>query len=101
MGPARVSGNYRSGADFERRAKAELVARGALVVRAAGSKGSIDLVALWHSGVPGPWLIQCKRDGKLSARAREELIVLARMYAATAFLCRSGARGQPPEFERL
>jgi Holliday junction resolvase len=52
---------YRRGYDLERRARERLVELGAaLVVRAAGSKGPVDLIAMWGGRV---WLVQAKRDG--------------------------------------
>ncbi len=50
--------NYQRGVIIERRAQAELEALGYLVIRAAGSKGPADLVAI---GETGTRLIQCKR----------------------------------------
>ena len=49
--------NYERGVIIERRAQAELEAQGYLVIRAAGSKGPADLVAIGA----GVRLIQCKR----------------------------------------
>lgn len=50
--------NYERGVIIERRAQAELEALGYLVIRAAGSKGPADLMAIGPDGVR---LIQCKR----------------------------------------
>ena len=53
-----VNTNYRRGVEAERRARDELETQGYLVIRAAGSKGPIDLVAI---GVDHLRLIQVKR----------------------------------------
>jgi Holliday junction resolvase len=52
--------HYRRGADLERGVAARLVDSGWWVIRAAGSKGPVDLLAL-KAGRP-PRLIQCKTD---------------------------------------
>lgn len=82
--------NYARGRALEYRAKAWLMEGGAFVVRAAGSKGSVDLVAHWPIGdeCPKPWFVQCKRDGKLPKKERAALAALARLYGAEAFLCK-------------
>lgn len=49
--------NYTSGARAERAVKQAFEARGALVVRSAGSKGKVDLVAIRPDSV---WAIQVK-----------------------------------------
>jgi Holliday junction resolvase len=80
--------NYANGANAERRIKRELEARGAFVVRAAGSHGCADLVALWpHDGfsMTEPWLLQIKRgSGRATAEEREALKKAARRYGAAA-----------------
>ncbi len=52
--------NYRSGARLERLARAQLERAGYTVVRSAGSKGVVDLVAWNPTGVR---LIQVKAEG--------------------------------------
>lgn len=94
--------NYANGASAERRIKRELEARGAFVVRAAGSHGCADLVALWPSRFTEPypdewggvrthvnheriWLIQVKRgNGRATAEERTELIRTAKRLAAVS-----------------
>src|SRR5690606_18497279 len=59
-GGARVT-RYAGGADFEREVRAALVADGyELVVRSAGSKTKVDLVAIKAGQV---LIVQCKRNG--------------------------------------
>lgn len=57
---ARNRTNGRRGADFERRVAARLVEQGWVVVRAAGSRGACDLIAMRHGSTP--LLVQCKLD---------------------------------------
>lgn len=71
---------YRRGRDFEYRVRDELLARGYYVIRAAGSKGAVDLVAL-HTSEP-TLFVQCKRDGRLPGAEAAKLRALARMYRA-------------------
>jgi Holliday junction resolvase len=67
--------NYTRGVVIERRAQAELEALGYLVIRAAGSKGPADLVAIAPGGVR---LIQCKRtSGRAGSGLRATLRDLA------------------------
>lgn len=71
--------NYRNGYELERAAKRLLEDNGYYVVRAAGSKGAADLVALKRGEVV---LVQCKLDGYLLPREREKFGVLADTLAA-------------------
>ena len=48
--------------------------RGFVVVRSAGSHSPADLVAL---GDLVPWLVQAKRDGRLSEPERQDLLRMA------------------------
>lgn len=67
--------NYRGGADFEREVRAALVADGyQLVVRSAGSKTKVDLVAFKPDQV---LFIQCKRNGVCPPVERAELLRVA------------------------
>lgn len=56
--------NYQAGTRFEHRVRDRLRARGFEVVRSAGSKTGVDLVAIGHQRV---WLVQCKRNGVLGS----------------------------------
>lgn len=90
---------YARGADFERKVRDELMHdhEAAYVVRSAGSRGIVDLVAFFQASdfeddreqtwaVPSVWLIQCKRDGKLTAEDHELLMSLAAETGCTPIL---------------
>lgn len=63
--------NYSRGATFERKIKKEYEGDGWYVIRSAGSRGPVDLVAIhWQLGVE---LIQCKLR-KPTKREREAFI---------------------------
>lgn len=62
---------YRRGADFERAVCTALRAEGYTVVRSAGSRSIVDVVALRPGVVV---LIQAKRDGRCSPGERAELL---------------------------
>lgn len=65
---------YRGGADFEREVRAALVKDGYDVVRSAGSKTKVDLVAFKAGHV---LLVQCKRNGVCPPAERIELLRIA------------------------
>lgn len=68
---------YRLGYEFERRVAKALEEQGAvLVVRAGGSHGLADLVAFWPKGLQ-PWLVQCKRTGRMSKADQARMVDLA------------------------
>lgn len=95
---------YQRGADFERKVRDELMhdMDAAYVVRSAGSRGIVDLVAFFPllRLVPEVWLVQCKRDGKLSAEDRELLLSLAAETGCRAVLAKIPTDGGV-EFEVL
>lgn len=69
-----MGSQYRRGADFERALKKYLESKGMFVVRSAGSKGPVDLVAFdGHDR----YFIQCKLSGKIGAAAIKALSQLA------------------------
>jgi Holliday junction resolvase len=76
---------YARGADFERKVRDHLMhdLDACYVVRSAGSRGIVDLVAFFtaptvHSRPwPVVWLVQCKRGGVLSKDEHELLMSLA------------------------
>lgn len=80
---------YARGADLERKARDELMHDhgAAYVVRSAGSRGIVDLVAFFPGGemrtddytavYPIVWMVQVKRDGKINDEDRELLMSLA------------------------
>lgn len=74
---------YSRGADFERKVKKLWEAEGYFVVRSAGSKGPVDLVAF---GATRPVLIQCKISGRISKAKLIELVELAERVNARPFV---------------
>ena len=65
-----TSNNYRRGRRLEYLARAALVAEGYTVIRAAGSKGPVDLVAMNANQVR---LVQIKSPGHVQEGDREKL----------------------------
>lgn len=75
--------HYRAGADFEREVRAHLVSNGYDVLRSAGSKTKVDLLAF----KPGQVLvIQCKRNGTLPPAERVEVRRIAAILGAVPLL---------------
>ena len=80
-------------------------------MRAAQSKGAIDLLALFPrpfvyiDAVEKPWLVQCKYSvkggGRLSAHDEIELVALADAINAVPVLARPGKNGRGVEFVNL
>lgn len=95
--------NYQRGREFEYRTRKRLKEMGAVyIMRAASSKGAADLIALWPGYHPlpdwdivasHPWLVQCKMDGKLPKKEREELQRLHTVTGARAVLAYKNKRG--------
>ena len=77
---------YACGRRFEYKVRDRLVELGFFVVRAAGSKGPVDLIA-FKKYVP-PLLIQCKKAGILTKNEKMELISLARQISAAVILAK-------------
>ena len=108
--------NYQAGADFERKARDTLYERHAaiLVVRAAGSHGKADLVAFFKptaarvtgkeidtvTYVPNVWLVQVKKDGRLSSAEHDELVTIANRCGVPAYLAYHD-RGAGVAFSKL
>lgn len=76
-----MTNRYRGGADFEREVRAALLADGYDVVRSAGSKTKLDLVAFKAGQV---LLVQCKRNGICPPAERVELLRVAALLPGTA-----------------
>jgi Holliday junction resolvase len=76
---------------FEYQTRDDMTKRGWFVVRAAGSKGPCDLVALHHGR--RPLLISCKSDGKINPDQRRTLIVTARLAGGLPMLAYRLKRG--------
>lgn len=90
-----ASTNYRRGRDFEYKVRDHLRTIGAVyVMRSAGSKTKVDLVAFFTTKVkPNTWLVQVKKDGKISATDRQDLIDLASKTETQAVLAKAGNPG--------
>lgn len=104
--------NYQRGRQFEYRTRDAALKRGAVyVMRAASSKGAADLIVLWPRAEaydvigPGlsvpvdaeltpPWLVQCKRDGRLPLNELEELLRIAEETGTTPVLAQTGPKGR-------
>jgi Holliday junction resolvase len=82
--------NYNRGAAFERAVKKQLESDGFYVVRAAGSHGLVDLLAI---NVDEVRLIQCKIGGAISEEDRDNLADLAEWCKAKAYLVQRGKKG--------
>ena len=63
---------YESGVRFERRVMGDLAERGYYCLRSAGSHSMIDVVAIGQEVL----LVQCKTDGVLSSKDKENLLAL-------------------------
>lgn len=74
------------------------------MMRAAQSKGQIDLLVLWP-GFDPDWLVQCKYSihggGRLPKSDAEALVLLADQVAAIPVLARPGKNGRGVEFINL
>lgn len=106
--------NYQRGRDFEYRTRKKLLDMGAVyVMRAAQSKGKVDLLALWQTAAPcycypdddggpleprGAWAVQCKRDGRLPTAERTTLLELYDQSGAIPILAKAGPNGRGVEF---
>jgi Holliday junction resolvase len=79
--------NPRAGAYFERRVSASLTSDGYLVMRSAGSRGAVDLIALKAGEV---LLVQCKINGRLDTEAWNALRRIAMQAGAIALMASRG-----------
>lgn len=97
--------NYQRGRDFEYRTRNKLLEMGAVyVMRAAQSKGKVDLMALFPDlgeWIPYVWIVQCKRDGRLPVAEAAELIRIANETGAVPYLAKAGKNGRGVEFINL
>lgn len=84
---------YQAGVRFERATRTRLADDGYDLIRSAGSKTKVDLVAV----KPGHVLfVQCKRNGKLPPAERVALLRMASMLPGVALpvlAYKPGARG--------
>lgn len=103
--------NYQRGRSFEYRTRDRLYKDGAVyVMRAAQSKGKVDLLALWPTANPGigagcfppPWLVQCKTgSAKMSKKDKQELVELAAQCGAFPVEAQPGPKGRGVVFTVL
>lgn len=90
-GPRPRRSNYARGRDLEHRVRTHLREEGYEVLRTAGSKSKVDLVAL----KPGQILfVQCKRSGALPPAEWNALWDLAAMVGAVPVLAEQLPRGR-------
>jgi Archaeal holliday junction resolvase (hjc) len=82
---------YRQGADLELAVKHHLQDNGYYVVKSAGSKGAVDLVALKRGEV---LVIQCKTDGYVPPAERMTFRSLAVSVGATCLIGRWHKEGR-------
>ena len=71
---------YDRGRKLEYETAADLIPRGWIVLRMAGSHGAADLIAARNGQIP--LVIQCKKDGKISRAERDKLLELATAMCA-------------------
>jgi Holliday junction resolvase len=81
----------RRGDYFERQTRAYLETHGWLVVRAGGSLGVADLLAI--SRHHSPLLVSCKLGGKIRPRERDAITMAAKRYGAHAVVAWRPTRG--------
>lgn len=88
--------NAQRGSAFERRVKRKLEKAGYFVVRAGGSQGAADLVAIRKAHPDGPCLeaaqvalIQCKFNGRFDSGEWVDLWLLAEATSCRAVLASS------------
>jgi len=83
---------YARGATFERATKAHLEPVGYVVIRAAGSHGEADLVALRAGSMP--LLVSCRINGKIGPLEREALHSAAKRAGGHPVLACRPSRGR-------
>lgn len=103
--------NYSRGRAFEYRVRDRLKKDGAAyVMRAAQSKGIVDLLALWPDNdplnYPRPWLVQVKysitgKSGRISPADAAELADIAIETGGIPVLATQGPKGRGVVFTNL
>lgn len=83
--------NYRNGADFERKTRHDLEEQGYEVIRSAGSKGKVDLVAFKTGQI---LFVQNKLNGLCAPAERSRLRDLAGMVGALPIVAYSHKEGR-------
>ena len=93
-----MSTNYRRGADFERRVKADFERHGFVAVRSAGSRTPADVYAFAAGQVI---FAQCKRDGRLDPDEWNEFYTYCQRAGAVPLLAMAGKGGRGVAYRRL
>ena len=75
--------NYSRGADFERRIASDLADNGFTTIRASGSHGIADIVALKRGLI---LMVQCKINGRISPADRHDLADIAHKAGGIALV---------------
>lgn len=102
-----MASNYSRGRAFEYRVRDRLYADGAVyVMRAAQSRGSADLVALFpkdhFDNLPVVWLVQCKRGtARMNPDERQRLIRIGVDTGASTYLAEPGENGRGVKFTHI
>lgn len=76
-------GKYSTGAKLENDVKDILIYDGWEAIRAAGSHGIVDVMAVKHGVI---WFIQCRKSGYLSPKEHDELVIKAKEHKAVPIL---------------
>ena len=74
---------YRKGREHENKVQKLLEKEGYYVVRAAGSKGIVDLLAVEPMNV---LFVQCRKSSKMTPAERAELVETAQLYGGVPIL---------------
>ena len=96
--------NYIRGRAFEYRVRDALYKRGAVyVMRAAQSKGKVDLLALWSCDLElKPWVVQCKTGtARMSPADRYSLKDIAAETGVLPVLAQPGKNNRGVQFINL
>jgi Holliday junction resolvase len=100
--------HYRNGREFEYKVRDELTTNGYEVIRAAGSKGKVDLVAFKQWPTMDAWkrwhmlFVQAKRrDGNIGPDDRAELVRLANIANAIPLVAHQSIPRRPIQYRRL
>ena len=89
---------YSGGRQFEWKCRDNLRSEGYEVIRSAGSKSKVDLMALKLGQL---LLVQCKRDGTIGPTEWNRLVELAGWVGAIPILAVNGPRGYGVDYWRL
>lgn len=92
-----MSGHYQRGVRLEHAVRTALRADGFEVIRSAGSKSKVDLVAVKTGALV---FVQCKLDGRCSPAERAELYRLAGLVGAVPVVAAKPPR-TPISYRRL